>query len=157
MGVYVLTILLLNFGFSYVPMIETAIGFVSPMAVVAGLVFVVRDFAQRESGHYVLVGMLVAAVLTLLMADPFVAVASVLAFATSELVDYGLYTATKKPFHKRVLISSLVSTPVDTVVFLGLISGLTVGTFLLMVAAKLIAALVIYFWYRAPTRTEEYI
>lgn len=147
---YILTVVLLNLGFSYVPLIETAVGMASPMALLAGAVFVVRDFAQRSSGHYVLLAMAVAAVLSFLLADPFVALASVTAFALAELMDWGLYTLTKKPFHKRVLWSSLLSTPVDTAVFLGMISGLTVGTFILMVGAKLVAALAIYFWYRAP-------
>ena len=156
MIIYVLTILLLNFGFSYVPMIDTGIGMLSPMAVVAGLVFVVRDFAQREAGHLVLVAMLVAAILTFLLANPFVAIASVAAFAISELTDWGLYTATKKPFHQRVWLSSLISTPVDTAVFLWLIDGMTLGTFLLMFIAKMLAAAAIYFWYRAPSVKEEY-
>lgn len=157
MGFYVLTVLVLNLGFSYVPMIDTALGLISPMAVIAGLVFVVRDFAQRDSGHYVLFAMLTAAILTFLLADPFVAMASVVAFGLSEVTDYVLYTITKKPFHKRVMVSSLISTPVDTAVFLGMISSLTVGTFVLMVLAKLVAAAVIFFMYRAPTRQEEYI
>lgn len=156
MILYVLTILVLNLGFSYVPMISTTFGMLSPMALVAGLVFVMRDFAQRESGHLVLVGMLVAAVLTFVMADPFVALASVVAFGTSELIDYLLYTITKKPFHQRVWRSSLISTPVDTLVFLTMISGLTAGTFVLMVLAKLVAAAAILFWYRASPSVEQY-
>lgn len=156
MVAYVATILVLNFGFSYVPMVDLGFGLFSPMAIVAGAVFVVRDFAQREAGHMVLVAMGVAALLTYLLADPFVAVASILAFGASELTDWLLYTITKKPFHKRVLVSSLLSTPVDTAVFLWFINGMTVGTFALMVAAKMVAALVIYFWYRAPTRADEH-
>lgn len=145
---YIGTILLLNVGFSYVPMIDLGFGLFSPMAIVAGVVFVVRDYAQREMGHFVLFGMLIAALLTFGLADPFVAVASVAAFATSEITDWLLYTVTKKPFHKRVLVSSVISTPVDTAVFLLLISGVTTGTFLLMVAAKMLAAVVIYVAYR---------
>lgn len=148
MGAYVLTVVLLNLGFSYVPLIETPIGLASPMALVAGMVFVIRDFAQRTSGHYVLYGMAAAALLSFWLADPFVAIASVTAFALSEIGDWFIYTITKKPFHKRVLWSSVISTPIDTAVFLGMISGLTVGTFILMVLAKLAAAVIIYFWYR---------
>lgn len=154
---YILTVLVLNLGFSYVPMIPTEFGLISPMAVVAGAVFVMRDFAQRQAGHYVLVAMLIAAGLSFGLADPFVAVASVAAFASSEIIDWGIYTATKKPFHKRVLMSSLISTPIDTAVFLGMISGLTTGTFVLMIAAKLIAAVAIFYFYRAPTRDEQFI
>lgn len=106
---YVLAILVLNLGFSYVPMIETAIGLLSPMAVLAGVVFVLRDYAQRQSGHWVLLGMAAGAALSFWLADPFVAVASVAAFAISELSDWAIYTATKKPFHERVLASSLIS------------------------------------------------
>lgn len=153
---YVATILLLNFGFSYVPMIDLGFGLFSPMAIVAGAVFVVRDFAQRESGHYVLIAMAVAAALTFMLASPYVAVASVLAFGASEITDWLLYTVTKKPFHKRVLISSLLSTPVDTAVFLWFIDGMTIGTFVLMVAAKMVAAAAIFFWYRAPTKLDPH-
>jgi uncharacterized PurR-regulated membrane protein YhhQ (DUF165 family) len=152
---YVLSILALNLGFSYVPMIETSIGLLSPMAVLAGVVFVLRDFAQREHGHWVLAGMAAGAALSYILADPYVATASVAAFAISELADYALYTITKKPFKDRVLISSLVSTPVDTAVFLFLISGLTLGTFLLMVAAKLLAAFAIWFYYRRRGDDDE--
>lgn len=149
MSFYVGLVVLVNILFSVVPMIETSIGFVSPVAVIVGLVFVARDFAQRASGHLVIVAMLAATVISYLMADPFVAVASALAFISSEVFDWLLYTITKKPFHKRILISSLFSTPVDTAVFLFMINGMSVGTFVLMVASKLVAAVVIYLWYAA--------
>lgn len=145
---YVLSILALNLGFSYVPMIETSVGMLSPMAVVAGAIFVLRDFAQRAHGHYVLLGMAAGAVLSFLLADPYVAYASVAAFVIAEGADYILYTVTKKPFKDRVLISSLVSTPVDTIVFLGMISALSTGTFVLMVISKLLAALAIWYYYK---------
>lgn len=147
LAAYVGSILILNLGFSYVPMIDLGFGLFSPMAILAGLVFVLRDYAQREAGHYVLIAMAAGALLSFALADPFVAVASVAAFAISELADYLLYTFTRKPFHDRVLVSSLVSAPVDTFVFLFLISGLTVGTFGLMIAAKLVAALFIWLAY----------
>lgn len=142
---YVLSILLVNIGFSYVPMIETSIGMLSPMAVVVGSIFVLRDYAQRAVGHRVLFGMAIGAVLSWWFADPFVALASVVAFIASEMTDWGLYTVTKKPFYQRVWISSLVSTPVDTLVFLFLIDQYSTGTFVLMVISKLIAAAVIYY------------
>lgn len=145
---YVLSILVLNIGFSYVPMVDMGFGMFSPMALLAGAVFVLRDFAQRETGHWVLAGMAIGAILSYLLADPFVAIASVTAFAISELCDWGLYTITKKPFHQRVLISSLVATPIDTAVFLYLIQGMTPGTFVLMVLSKMIAAVVIWAVYR---------
>jgi len=148
MILYVATVVLINIGFSYIPMIETPIGWVSPMAVVVGAVFVIRDFAQRTAGHLVLVAMAVATLFSYLLADPYVAIASAAAFATSELADWFIYTVTKKPFHQRVLVSSLISAPIDTAVFLFGISGFTVGTFVLMVASKLVAAFIIWGMYR---------
>lgn len=152
MLLYVATVVLVNIGFSYVPMIMTPIGLLSPMAVVVGAVFVIRDFAQRKAGHLVLVAMAAATLLSYLLADPFVAVASALAFASSELADWAIYSATKKPFHQRVLYSSLISAPIDTAVFLFGINGFTIGTFVLMVLSKLIAAGVIWTIYRNEGR-----
>lgn len=151
---YVAAILALNIGFSYVPMIDLGFGLFSPMALLAGAVFVLRDFAQRQVGHFVLGGMAVGAVLSYLFADPYVANASVVAFVLAELADWLLYTATKKPFKDRVLISSLISTPVDTAVFLLLISGLTTGTFVLMVLSKMVAAIAVWAYY-ANTRVQS--
>ena len=151
---YVVAILVLNLGFSYVPMIDLGFGLFSPMALLAGGVFVLRDFAQRQVGHRVLFGMVIGALLSYALADPYVATASVLAFLFAETADWLLYTVTKKPFKDRVLISSLVSTPVDTLVFLFVISGLTTGTFVLMVLSKMIAAVAVWAYYhqRGPRR-----
>lgn len=145
---YILTVVLVNVGFSYVPMVElTGIGMFSPMAIVVGAIFVIRDFAQRQSGHLVLVAMGVATLLSYLLADPYVAIASAAAFATSEIADYLIYTFTKRPFRERILWSSVVSAPIDTAVFLFGINGFTVGTFVLMVLSKLVAAGVVWVMY----------
>ncbi|QWY83391.1 protein of unknown function DUF165 [Rhizobium phage RHph_X3_2] len=144
MAIYIATILGVNVGFSFVPMIETPLGLLSPMAVVVGLTFVLRDYAQRYAGHYVLFGMAIGAILSFLLADPFVAFASLAAFTVAEGADYLMYTLTKRPFRDRVLLSSLISTPLDTGVFLLGISGFTWGTFLLMIASKMVAAVIVY-------------
>lgn len=154
LGAYILSILLVNMMFTWIPLIETPLGMLSPTALVVGAVFVVRDYAQRAVGHWVLAGMAVGAVLTWLLADPFVAYASVLAFVSSEITDWLLYTFTKKPFYQRVLISSLLSTPIDTAVFLFFIDQFHAGTFVLMVISKLVAALII--WYLGYRRRYEY-
>jgi len=150
---YIAAVVLLNIGFSYVPLIETPVGMLSPMAVLAGAVFVIRDFAQRKAGHYVLVAMAAATILSYLLADPYVATVSAIAFAISEIADYLIYSLTRKPFHERILISSFISTPVDTAVFLLGIEHFTLGTFVLMVAAKLIAAFFVWGSYKARNRS----
>lgn len=144
LAIYVATILGVNLGFSFVPMIETPLGLLSPMALVVGATFVLRDFAQRYAGHYVVLGMAIGAVLSFMLADPFVATASLAAFLVAEGADYLLYTFTKRPFRDRVLLSSAISTPLDTGVFLLGISGFTWGTFALMIASKMVAAVIIY-------------
>jgi uncharacterized PurR-regulated membrane protein YhhQ (DUF165 family) len=154
---YVALILAVNIGFSYVPMIETSFGLFSPMAILVGVVFIARDFAQRQIGHSVLIYMVIGTALSFLLADPFVAVASATAFAISELTDWLLYTVTKRPFKDRVLLSSAISTPVDTAVFLGMISGLTTGTFILMVLSKLAAAAFVWFYYYGNEKMDEHL
>lgn len=143
---YMSTIVFINMAFSYLPSLETPLGFIEPGSVIAGSVFVTRDFMQRSVGHFALVPMIIATVLSYMLADPFVAIASTLAFFVSEIVDWALYTVTKKPFHQRVILSSLVSTPIDSFVFLYYIGGDTIDSFLMMCASKLFASAVIYFW-----------
>lgn len=141
---YVASVVLVNIGFSYVHPIPTSLGLFSPMALVVGGIFIIRDYAQRASGHFVLVGMLVATVISYLFADPSVAIASACAFAASELIDWVVYSTVKRPFHQRVVISSLFSVPVDTAVFLFGIGFMHTGTFVLMVLSKLVALAVIW-------------
>nr|WP_300998556.1 VUT family protein [Hyphomonas sp.] len=49
---------------------------------------------------------------------PVIALASGIAFAVSEMVDWLVYTFTKYRLSTRILISSALATPVDTTVFL---------------------------------------
>lgn len=145
---YLVSIVLINIGFIYVPLVH---GW-PPMSLAVGLVFVLRDFAQREIGHKVLLVMLLGAVLSYLMASPMVAVASCTAYLVSELIDWAVYTFSKRPLRQRVLLSSAISTPVDSAVFLGLIGFFSISGVLLMTASKMLAALVVYFWLRQGER-----
>jgi uncharacterized PurR-regulated membrane protein YhhQ (DUF165 family) len=89
-----------------------------PMTIVTGLVFVVRDFVQREMGHRVLAVMLMAVAWSFFYAWPVIALASGIAFAISETVDWLLFTFTKYRLSTRILLSSALAAPVDTTVFL---------------------------------------
>ena len=80
------------------------------------------------------------------MADPFVAIASVVAFFISEMVDWAVYTYTKRPLRQRILLSSAIGTPVDSIVFLSILGFFTPLGFVLMVIGKMIAAVII--WWR---------
>jgi len=141
---YLVSIVLINIGFVHVPLIH---GW-PPMSLAVGLVFVLRDFAQREIGHKVLLVMLAGAVISFFMASPAVAVASCAAYLVSELVDWAVYTFSKRPLAQRVLLSSALGTPVDSAVFLGLIGFFSVSGVLLMTASKMLAAVAVFFWLR---------
>ncbi|MHC8508397.1 MAG: preQ0 transporter [Rhodospirillales bacterium] len=141
---YVTLIVVINYIFSIVPK-EHIHDFEFFIAIFVGLVFVVRDYAQREIGHWVLAAMFLAGGVSYYMADPFVALASVSAFLISELADWAVYTFTKWPLSKRILISSAVGTPIDTVVFLGMIGLLEVWSVIVYSSAKMIGALIVWF------------
>jgi len=89
-----------------------------PMTMVTGMVFVIRDFVQREMGHRVLILMAIAVAWSFFYAWPVIALASGIAFAISEGVDWLIFTFTKYRLSTRILISSAVAAPVDTTVFL---------------------------------------
>lgn len=142
---YVAFIVAVNWGFSVVPLVDMWTGEKwPPMSLAVGLVFVLRDFAQREIGHKVWFAMGAAGILSYLMADPFVALASIVAFVISEAADWAIYTFTKKPFAQRILLSSLVSTPLDSAVFLGVIGHLSWSGVIVMTLSKMVAALVVW-------------
>ena len=109
-----------------------------------GVVFIARDFCQRAIGHWCLAAMVVAGLLSWWMADPFVALASVAAFAVAELADWCVYTVTKRPLADRILLSSAISTPLDSVVFLGMIGALSPELVGYQIASKMAAAVVVW-------------
>ena len=142
---YVANVVLVNWLFTVIPPLALPGGEVWPPAsLIVGFTFVIRDYAQREIGHYVLAAMLAGGLLSWGMAGPEVAFASVAAFLTSEILDWAVYTWTGRPFSQRVLLSSLLSTPVDSAVFLALVGFISVPAVLLMTASKMVGAFVVY-------------
>ncbi|MDX2112488.1 MAG: VUT family protein [Alphaproteobacteria bacterium] len=147
---YLLLIPLVNWAFSWTPLVALPDGGMwSPFSIAVGLILVVRDFAQREIGQYIFIPLIIGVAISFLMAPPEIAAASGIAFFVSELVDWALYTFTKKPLSTRVMISSLASAPVDSIIYLsganmaipGLFSWWTLGT---MIISKLLGAYVVY-------------
>ena len=141
---YIILIVLVNWGFTVVPLIPILGEMFPHMSLAVGLIFVLRAFAQREIGHKVIGAMLIGGLLSYFMADPFVAIASVTAFLISESADWAVYTWTKKPFAQRILISSIVSTPIDSAVFLAMIGHFSILAVVLMTISKMIGALIVW-------------
>lgn len=154
LAVYVALIAGVNWLFDVTPLVNLPGGEVwSPAALVVGFVFVVRDFAQRQVGHYVLLGMLAGIVISWLMASPQLALASAIAFAVGETADWALYSLTKKPFSQRILLSSLLGAPLDSLVFLSLIGISSFVGVLVMSLSKLAGALVVFLLVRMRERS----
>ena len=145
---YIFSIVLINIGFIYVPLIPFFDTMYPPMTLLVGLVFILRDYAQREVGHKVIMAMLVGALLSYFMADPFIAVASLVAFMVSETVDWGVYTITDKPLHQRILLSSFISTPIDSALFLYMLGQFSLLATVSMFVSKMLAAFIIWHFLR---------
>ena len=88
----------------------------------AGLALVARDGVQVAGGRRVVFAAIVAgAVLSALTSNAALAFASGIAFLVSELVDLGVFTPLRgRSLPLAVLMSSVVSAPVDTILFLHL-------------------------------------
>ena len=157
--VYVLLIPFINWSFTWAPMWEVLPGWAfNPVTIVTGLVLVVRDFAQREVGHYVLIAMAIALALTAVAAGPELALASGGAFAIAELVDWALFTFTKYRLSTRVLLSSAIAAPLDTTIFLygaEMIrpDQLTGPNVTMSILGKMVGAIVI--WWIVKNRFEK--
>lgn len=150
---YMALIVGINYAFAFTPLISLPSGDLwSPISLLVGFVFVVRDYAQRRLGHHVLWAMLVGCVISWYLASPELAMASALAFAVGELADWALYTFTRKPFSQRILLSSILATPLDSLVFLscvGLASPLAV---IIMSLSKMAGALLVFMLVRRRER-----
>lgn len=153
--IYVALIPFINWSFTWAPMVELpGLGWAfNPVTIVTGLVLVARDFAQREIGHWVLLAMAVALGLTWATSGGELALASGVAFAVSELVDWAVFTFTKLKLSTRVLLSSALAAPVDTSVFLIGAETIRDGQFTLpnvvmSIGGKMIGALVIWWLIR---------
>ena len=141
---YIGAVVAINWLFVVVPMVPVLGTMFPPVMLVVGFVFVFRDFAQREIGHWVVIAMLGAGGISYFMSAPVVALASVTAFLISEAIDWAVYTFTRKPLSQRILLSSAVAVPVDTIVFLQMVGFFDWTAVVLFSTAKLIGALV--FW-----------
>ena len=142
---YVLTVVLVNYGFDAVPPLALPGGELwPPMSLVVGFVFVIRDYAQREIGHCVLPAMLLGGIASWFLASPDIALASICAFLTGELLDWAVYTFTGRPFSQRVLFSSALSTPVDSAVFLLMVGMFSWSSVILMTLSKMAGALIVF-------------
>ena len=136
-GLYIATFVAINIGFAHFR--EYALLW----SLLAGSVFVTRDFVQRAIGHWVFVPMAVSVLLSYLMSSPKVAIASACAFAASEAIDWLVYTFTRRPLHQRVLLSSAFAVPIDSLIFLSMVGILSAELMAAQITSKMVAALLV--------------
>lgn len=138
------------FGFVGLATIPGTNFVIHPLAVLVGGWLVLRDFAHKELGDRAMIGAtLVGIGLSFLTSEPRIATASAIAFAASEAIDYIVYRSTDRPFEQRILLSSAVSVPVDSVLFTGLAFGLSAinpVSFTVMLVAKMAGAVIVAGW-----------
>ncbi len=152
-ALYVVSIVLVNWLFTAVAPWSTVLGDLYFANVVVGFVFVLRDYAQREIGHKILLATLLAGVVTYFMVDPMIAVASISAFILSEMADWAIFSFTRRPLQSRILISSLVAVPLDTFAFQHLAGYLTPAAFATEVASKALGVAIV--WYLLKLREDN--
>lgn len=142
-----------NIGTFCVPdgpcMIPVGFGYSAPSGVLmVGLALVLRDYVQEHFGtKWSIAAITLGAILSYFLADPFIALASFVAFATSELLDFVVYTYVRKRDRALAIAASgVVGSILDSAVFLFIafqslayIEGQIIGK----VAISLVAAIII--------------
>lgn len=114
-------ILAANYATSEFGMAPVAFGLTATAGTyLAGATFVLRDSVQDTYGKRWAVALIaLGAVLSFLVADPFIALASGVAFLVAELSDLAVYTPLRKRGYIRAAVASnIVGSFLDTVLFL---------------------------------------
>jgi uncharacterized PurR-regulated membrane protein YhhQ (DUF165 family) len=115
-------------------------------AVVVGFTFTARDLVQRKFGKWgCWIWMFAAAGLSATFA-PSLALASLGAFIVAEGLDWAVFTATPLSFRGRAIVSNIVGTPLDSVVFVYLAFGPIWGAMWGQTIVKLASSLLIVFF-----------
>ena len=151
-ALYVIAIVAVNWMFTAIAPWSTPLGDLYLANVVVGFIFVLRDYAQREIGHYILFATALAGVLTWFMVDPAIALASITAFILSESADWGVYSFLRKPLSQRILISSMIAVPLDTLAFQYLAGYLTPAAFATEIASKALGVMIVWYLLRMRDR-----
>lgn len=151
-ALYVVAIVAVNWMFTAIAPWSTPLGDLYLANVVVGFIFVLRDYAQREVGHYILFATALAGVLTWFMVDPAIAAASITAFILSETADWGVYSFLRRPLSQRILISSMIAVPLDTLAFQYLAGYLTLAAFATEIVSKAFGVVIVWYLLRARDR-----
>lgn len=145
---YILLIVVLNKLYVIAPLFLFFEELVSPVDIAVGMVYIFRDFAQREIGRYIIIAMLFAGYLSYVLANQTVAYASLVAFLIGEFIDWGIFTYTKKPLSQRLLWSAMLSAPIDSFAFLAMLGRVNWLAMGVMVLTKILGVFVVWYVWR---------
>jgi queuosine precursor transporter len=121
-------------------------------AVMIGLTFSFRDMVQQRHGKWQCwIWMFVASAITLLF-NPQLALASVSAFLIAEFLDWAIFTFSGGTFQRRLVLSNLIGTPVDSLVFVTLAFGFYWPAIWGQTLVKFASSLIVLIAMRHPNR-----
>jgi queuosine precursor transporter len=129
-------------------------GVMAPSGVLMiGLALILRDAVHEILGARWAVGAIIAgAILSYLLADPFIALASLAAFAISEFSDFAVYSKLRERSKYLAMgASGIVGSIIDSVIFLWLAFGSLAhveGQIIGKIGVTLIATAAVWFWRR---------
>lgn len=136
-------------------LIPLGFGIMAPSGVLMiGLALLLRDAVHETLGkNWALYAIGAGAVLSYLLADPFIAFASLAAFAVSELSDFAVYSRIRQRSRElAVLASGVVGSVIDSVIFLYIAFGSLAhieGQIVGKIGVTVIAAAALWYWKRS--------
>jgi uncharacterized PurR-regulated membrane protein YhhQ (DUF165 family) len=147
-SIVVANLLVMNFGIIQVAGLSFPAG-----AVAVGFTFTARDLVQRRFGKWgCWIWMFVASGISAVF-SPTLALASLGAFVVAEGLDWAVFTASPLSFRGRAIVSNLVGTPLDSVVFVYLAFGPIWDAMWGQTIIKLASSLLIVFMIRNVQET----
>lgn len=135
-------------------LIPVGFGVMAPSGVLMiGVALLLRDAVHEWLGpRYAIYAIGIGAVLSYLLADPYIAIASLAAFAISELSDFAVYSKVRDRSRTLgILASGIVGSVIDSVLFLWIAFGSLAhidGQIIGKVAVSCIAAGALFVWKR---------
>ncbi len=120
---FVAVVALANVATAHLGMVELPFGAaVTAGTFLAGAALILRDAVHEFAGRLAVAGCIAAGAAAALPGAPArIAMASAVAFAIAEMVDWAVYSPLRSHGYGRaVLVSSIVAAPIDTAIFLGI-------------------------------------
>ena len=142
---YFAAITLCNYLFENLPMWHIGTVFFPPATLLVGGVLVLRDYVQRNyTAEIAVLALAAACVWTYFIASPALALASASAFAIGETLETVVYTWLKhRPFPQRVLVSVVLSAPLESSIFLWAVGHATLQNILVLSFAKMVCSILV--------------